>query len=205
LTASVDAWIIFFLLCGLLLPELFRLILEEIGSRPKKRGRQRGASVGLIFVLIFIAGRVVAHQRAIALLDSREYSGQAPLGVAAFPHASNPLEWSGVVETDNALVTVEAPLGPLATFDPEVGEIYFKPEPSLALKNAVATATALDFLSYARFPLAHVEPEGRGYQVRLRDMRFESEVRGRRGIIAVIHMNSESHVVDEHLEYDNFR
>src|SRR6266404_5649243 len=54
LTASVDAWIIFFLLCGLLLPELFRLILEEIGSTPKKRGRQRGAIVGLVFVLLFI-------------------------------------------------------------------------------------------------------------------------------------------------------
>ena len=205
LTASVDAWIIFFLLCGLLLPELFRLILEEIGSRPKKRGRQRGAIVGLIFVLLFVAGRAFAHQRAAALLDSREYSGQAPLEVAAFPHSSNPLEWSGVVETDNALVTVEAPLGPLAAFDPELGEIYFKPEQSLAVKNAVASATALDFLSYARFPLAHVEPEGRGYQVRLRDMRFESEVRGRRGIIAVVHLNAQSQVIDEHLEYDNFR
>jgi inner membrane protein len=205
LADSVDAWIIFFLLCGLLLPELFRLILEEIGSKPKKRGRQRGAIAGLIFVLLFIAGRAFAHQRAVALLDSREYSGQAPLAVAAFPHSSNPLEWSGVVETDNALITVGVPLGPLAIFDPDAGEIYFKPEQSLALKNAVASATALTFLSYARFPLAHVEPEGRGYQVLLRDMRFESEVRGRRGIIAVIHLNAQSQVIDEHLEYDEFR
>ena len=45
LANSVDAWIIFFLLCGLLVPELFRLVLEEIGSKPKKRGRQRGAIV----------------------------------------------------------------------------------------------------------------------------------------------------------------
>jgi inner membrane protein len=205
LADSVDAWIIFFLLCGLLLPELFRLILEEIGSKPKKRGRQRSAFAGVIFVLLFIAGRAFAHQRAVALLDSREYSGQAPLAVAAFPHSSNPLEWSGVVETDNALVTVGVPLGPLATFDPDAGEIYFKPEQSLALKNAVASATGLAFLSYARFPLAHVEPEGRGYQVLLRDMRFESEVRGRRGIIAVIHLNAQSQVIDEYLEYDEFR
>jgi hypothetical protein len=36
-------------------------------------------------------------------------------------------------------------------------------------------------------------------------MRFESEVRGRRGIIAVIHLNAQSQVIDEHLEYDEFR
>jgi inner membrane protein len=204
LADPVDAWIIFFLLCGLLLPELFRLILEEIGSRPKKGGRQRGAIVGLIFVLLFIAGRALAHQRAIALLDSREYSGQAPLELAAFPHPSNPLLWSGVAETDNALVTVDVPLGPLAVFDPDLGEIYFKPEQSLALKNAVSSETAVDFLSYARFPLAHVEPEGRGYQVRLRDLRFATERPGQRGIIAVIHLNAESLVINEHLEFDDF-
>jgi len=204
LADPVDAWIIFFLLCGLLLPELFRLILEEIGSRPKKRGCQRGAIVGLIFVLLFIAGRALAHQRAIALLDSREYSGQAPLEVAAFPHPSNPLLWSGVAETDNALVTVDVPLGPLSVFDPDLGELYFKPEQSLALKNAVSSETAVDFLSYARFPLAQVEPEGRGYQVRLRDMRFATERPGQRGIIAVIHLNAESLVIDEHLEFDDF-
>jgi inner membrane protein len=204
LTDSVDAWIIFFLLCGLLLPELFRLILEEIGSRPKKRGRQRGASMGLIFVLLFIAGRALAHQRAIALLDSREYSGQAPLEVAAFPHPANPLLWSGVAETDNALVTLDVPLGPLSVFDPDLGELYFKPEQSQALKNAVSSATAVDFLSYARFPLAHVEPEGRGFQVRLRDMRFATERPSQHGIIAVIHLNAESLVIDEHFEFDDF-
>jgi inner membrane protein len=204
LADSVDGWIIFFLLCGLLFPELFRLILEEIGSKPKKSGRQRGAIVGLTLVLLFIAGRAFAHQRAIALLDSREYGGQVPLEVAAFPRASNSLNWSGVVETDNALVKIDVPLGPLSVFDPDRGDIFFKPEPSLALKNAMTTRTGMDFLSYARFPLAHVEPEGRGYLVLLRDMRFASERPGQRGIIAVIHLNAESLVIGERLEFDNF-
>jgi membrane-bound metal-dependent hydrolase YbcI (DUF457 family) len=116
LADSVDAWIIFFLLCGLLIPELFRLVLEEIGSKPKKRGRQRGAIVGLSFVALFVAGRAFAHQRAIALLDSREYGGQTPLEAGAFPRPSNPLLWSGVVETDNALVKLDVPLGPFSFF-----------------------------------------------------------------------------------------
>jgi inner membrane protein len=202
LADSVDAWMIFFLLAGLLLPELFRLVLEEIGSKPKKRGRQRGAIVGLSLVALFIAGRAVAHERAVALLDSREYRSQVPLEVAAFPRPSTPLIWSGVGETDNALVNVDVPLGPGSVFDPDLADVHFKPEQSLALKNAVNSATAIDFLSYARFPLANVEPEGDGYQVRLRDMRFASELPGRRGIIAVIHLNAQSLVIDAHLEFD---
>ncbi len=199
---SVDAWIIFFLLTGLLAPELFRLVLEEIGSKPKKGGRQRGAIVGLSLVTLFVAGRAVAHGRAVALLDSREYRGQAPLEVAAFPRASNPLLWSGVVETDNALVNVNVPLGPGSSFDPDVADVHFKAEDSLTLNHAVKSATAIEFLSYARFPLANVEHDGDGFQVRLRDMRFASELPGRRDIIAVIHLNAQSLVIDGHLEFD---
>jgi inner membrane protein len=199
---SVDAWVIFFLLAGLLVPELFRLVLEEIGSKPKKRGRQRGAIVGLSLMILFVAGRAVAHGRAVALLDSREYRGQAPLEVAAFPRPSNPLAWSGVVETDNALVNLNVPLGPGASFDPDLADVHFKPEDSLALKNAVKSATAIELLSYARFPLANVEPEGDGFLVRLRDMRFASELPGQRGIIAVIHLNAQSLVIEGHIEFD---
>jgi inner membrane protein len=203
LADGIDSWILFFLLVGLLIPELFRLVLEEIGSKPKRTGRQRGAIFGLVCVALVIAGRSFEHQRAIALLDARVYRGQVPLEVAAFPRPSNPLLWSGVVETDNALFKLEVPLGPLREFDPELADVYFKPESTLTLKNAVNSSTAMEFLSFARFPLAHVEPEGPGFQVRLRDMRFESELAGRRGIIAVIHLNAQSLVIGEHLEFDD--
>src|ERR1700730_9284685 len=163
---SVDAWMIFFLLAGLLLPELFRLVLDEIGSKSGKRGRQHGAIVGLSLVTVFIAGRAVAHERAIALLN------------------------------------VNLPLCPGAIFDPDHADVHFKPEESLTLKNAVKSATAIDFLNYARFPLASVQPEGDGYEVRLRDMRFATELPGRRGVVAVIHLNAQSMVIDERLEFD---
>ena len=124
------------------------------------------------------------------------------LEVAAFPRPAAPLVWSGVVETDNALVNVNVPLGPGSVFDPDLADVHFKPEESLALQNAVKSATALEFLSYARFPLASVEPHGDGFEVRLRDMRFASELPGRRGIVAVIHLNAQSLVIDERLEFD---
>src|SRR6202521_789430 len=201
LADSVDSWILFFLLVGLLIPELFRLVLEEIGSKPKRHGRQRGAILGLVFVALVIAGRAFAHQGAIALLDSRDYRGQTPLVVAAFARPSNPLLWSGVVETDNAVINLEVPLGPGREFDPELADVHFKPDSSVTLKNAVSSASAIEFLNYARFPLASVQPEGDGFQVRLRDIRFATELAGRRGVIAVIDLNAQSLVIGERLEY----
>lgn len=203
LADTVDSGILFFLLAGLLLPELFRLVHEEIGSKPKRHGRQRGAVVGLVLFALFVAGRAFAHERAVALLDAREYRGQTPLEVGAFPNPTNPLLWSGVVETDNAIFDLQVPLGPGGKFDPELADVFYKPQPSLTLKNAIGCPVAIEFLSFARFPLAHVEPDGDGFQVRLRDMRFETELPGRRGIIAVIQLNAQSLVISERLEYDS--
>jgi inner membrane protein len=202
LVESVDSWILFFLLVGLLIPELFRLVLDEIGSKPKRQGRQRGAIFGLVCVGLVIAGRLVSHQRAIALLDAREYRAQTPLLAAAFPKSSNPFLWSGVVETDNALFNLEVPVGLGRVFDPDLADVHFKPQSSATLKNAVTCPTAVEFLNFARFPLASVQPEGDGFQVRLRDMRFESELPGRRGIVAIIDLNAQSQVISERLEFD---
>jgi len=203
LADSVDSWILFFLIVGLLIPELFRLVHDEIGSRPKRNGRQRGAIFALVCVGFVIGGRAVSHERAIALLEAREYRAQTPLLIAAFPKSSNPFLWSGVVETDNALFNLEVPVGLGRAFDPDLANAHFKPQPSATLKNAVACATAIEFLNFARFPLASVQPEGDGSQVRLRDMRFANELPGRRGIIAVIHLNAQSQVIGEHLEFDS--
>lgn len=203
LADSMDSWILFFLLAGLLIPELFRLVLEEIGSKPKRHGRQRGAIVSLVCVAGFIAWRASAHQQAVALLDSREYRGQTPLVVAAFATPSNPFLWSGIVETDNAVINLEVPLGLGRAFDPYLADVHFKPDPSVTLKNAVASSTAIEFLNFARFPLASVQPQGDGFQVRLRDLRFESERAGQRGMIAVIDLNAQSLVVGERLEFDS--
>ena len=204
LAYPVDSWILFFLLAGLLLPELFRLVLEEIGSRPKNRSRQRAAIASLVLVAAVIGGRAFAHQRAIALLEARSYGGQTPLAFAALPRPSNPVVWDGVVETDNAVVVnLEVPLLLGREFDPDSGNTFFKPQDSETLKNAIASPRAVEFLNFARFPLASVQPEGDGFQVRVRDMRFESELAGRRGVVAVIHLNAQNLVIREGLEFDS--
>lgn len=202
IASSVDAWLIFFLLCGLLVPELFRLIHEEIGSKSKKNGRQRGAVAGLVMAIAFLSARWYAHGRAVALLDAREYRTETPLIVGAFPNPSNPLVWEGVVETDDALFNMEVPLAPGRAFDPESAEVHFKPQASLAMQNAAASPAAADLLNFARFPLANVQPRGDGYEAKFRDMRFESELSGQRGIVAVVELNAQSLVVSSRLAFD---
>jgi membrane-bound metal-dependent hydrolase YbcI (DUF457 family) len=203
LVYGVDSWILFFLLAGLLIPELFRLVHQEIGAKPKRHGPQRGAIAGLALAALVVGVRSVAHERAVALLDSRDYRGQTPLVVAAFPHPSNPLSWSGVVETDNMVIGLEVPLGPGRAFDPDLADVHFKPELSPMLKNAVASPAATRFLNFARFPLASVQHEGDGFVIRLRDMRFASELAGQRGVVAVIHENAQSLVISDRIEFDS--
>jgi len=187
----------------LLIPELFRLVHQEIGAKPKRHGPQRGAIAGLALAALVVGVRSVAHERAVALLDSRDYRGQTPLVVAAFPHPSNPLSWSGVVETDNMVIGLEVPLGPGRAFDPDLADVHFKPELSPMLKNAVASPAATRFLNFARFPLASVQHEGDGFVIRLRDMRFASELAGQRGVVAVIHENAQSLVISDRIEFDS--
>ena len=202
LADSVDSWILFFLLAGLLLPELFRLVLEEIGSRPKRHGRQRGAIVGLIFVALVVAGRGFAHDRAIALLDSRDYRGQTPLQVAAFPRPSNPLLWSGVVETDNAIFNLEVPLGPGSRVR------------SGSRGHALQTGTIRDakkcrcqfhrnrIFKFCKIPTRQRATPGRWLPGPPARHAFRVRIAGRRGVVAVIDLNAQSLVVGEHLQYD---
>lgn len=203
LVGSVDWWVFFFLLAGLLIPELFRLVHEEIGSKPKRNGRQRGALIALALAALLVAGRAVAHERAVALLDARTYRGQTPLAVAAFPTASNPLRWYGVVETDSAIVNVDVPLGPGRAFDPEAGAVHFKPEPSAMLKGARESPAGREFLNFARFPLARVQREGDGFVVQIEDMRFAGaqEPGSGREFDAVIHENERAAATQGQIEF----
>jgi membrane-bound metal-dependent hydrolase YbcI (DUF457 family) len=201
LVDGVDWWLLFFLLAGLLVPELFRLMHEEIGAKPKSDGRQRGAIAALALAAFLIGGRAVAHWQAVALLDSRNYRGQTPLAVSAFPNPSNPLLWSGVVETDNMIVSVG--VSPVGAFDPEAGDVRFKPEPSTMLKNAAVSHAGAEFLKFARFPLARVQHESDGFVVRIRDMRFAQDATERRGLAAVIHEDAQGVVTEDQIEFDS--
>jgi inner membrane protein len=201
LATPFDPWIVLILLAGLLLPALFRLVTEEIGAKSKRRAVDRGAVFALALVGLYFAGRFVLQQRATAELDSRQYRGEVPIQVAAFPQSISPLFWTGVVETDNTFDELEVSLSPGVNFDPESARIFYKPEASEALEMARRSDTGIAFLEFARFPLARVQRESGGYQITLRDLRFDREQGAENGIVAVITVDDKNQVVREELRF----
>jgi membrane-bound metal-dependent hydrolase YbcI (DUF457 family) len=199
LIAPLDPWLLIFLLAGILLPALFRLITEEIGAKHKSRSAARSAIAALALLVIYTGGREILHMRALKMLNSRLYRGAPPISAGAFPDSTSPFKWYGVVATENALIRVDVPVLGTA-FDPDSGRAYFKPEESAALDAARATRTASLFLSFARFPRANITQGDAGFHVEITDLRFDVHSPPGRAITAVIDLNSQARVVKEELK-----
>jgi len=170
-TNIFDVWIWGVLIVVSVGPVLGRLVSSEVGGRS---GSGRGLAVfGLVFLIVYNLGRGVIHQRAVTILESREYDGSLPLRTGAFPTAANPFEWKGVVETETTVR--EYRLNLLDRFDPDAATLFQKPETSRAVNAAAQTLPFRAFLEFARYPLWTVvpvpEPEN-GVRVSVRDLRF---------------------------------
>jgi inner membrane protein len=171
----VDPIMLAAMVLGLVLPGLFALITEEIGSRkPQFRGRG-GAIFALICVAAVILVRDFEHRRAVSALNARTYRGEAPLRASAFPQPINPFSWNGLVETQDAfhLLPVDSSAGEV---DPEnLQVVFFKPEETPVTLAAKRSYLGQVYLDWAKYPLVTAEPlEGGRYQVRFEDLRFQS-------------------------------
>jgi len=205
LLTELDPWILILLGLGLLLPVLFGLVGEEIGEKKKSRGGARGAFVTLVLLMTYVGARGYLHSRAVDLLDSSDYHGRAPLAVGAYPTPASPLEWRGVVSTDNTIEEMEVSLKPGVEFDPERSVTHYKPEDSPALEAGQNAATARRFLSYARFPLASVVRPEEGYRFELRDIRFAESDSSPANIILRVEMLGDLRIVSEEFRFASSR
>lgn len=174
LTPVIDIWIWAAFLVAFAGPMLGRLVVSEITSGKRERGRHgRGfAWAALLFFLAYTGGRAVLHARAIAVLDSRLYGGAAPSRVAAMP-LENPLAWRGLVETSE-FYAVE-PVDLTGPFDPTSGTVFYKPLADPALDAALQTPVFQTFLQFSQFPLWHVTAAGdleNSKRVEVFDLRF---------------------------------
>ena len=203
LLGSLDPWVLALLALGLLLPEVFRLVSEEIGERGKGPRGQRAAVVTLLLLVIYAGARAGLHSRAVDELNSREYRGAAPLDAGAFPSALSPFAWRGLVATDNTIEVMEISLVPGAGFDPDRAAAHYKPEDSAALEAAQNTAAAKIFLRYARFPLAGLERGDEGYRFTLRDLRFAHGDGGADNIMVRVELSADLRVTRQEFRYAN--
>jgi inner membrane protein len=160
------------LLLGWLAPMLGRLVSGEIGAKP---GSGQGLAIfALSFFLVYDFGRLLSHQRATEILNSRIYRDGPPIRTAAFPDASvSPLVWTGYIERPAFVMRFQVNV--LKEFDPTAGTITYKAPPSPAIEAARQAAPVAVFLRFAQYPLWSVapldNPEGAN-DVELRDWRF---------------------------------
>jgi len=201
LVSALDPWILVVLVLGLALPEVLRLVSEEIGERARGPRGRVAAIVTLLLLLIYFGARAGLHSRAVDELNAREYHGAPALSAGAFPSSISPLAWRGVVSTDNDIEVIEISLAPGAGFDPDRAARHYKPEESAALKAGQNTAAAKTFLGYARFPLANLEREDEGYQVTLRDMRFADDDRSADNIVVRVELGADLRVKSGEFRY----
>jgi hypothetical protein len=198
---DLDPWVLALLTTALLLPELLKLVSEEIGEQ-KKTTRGRGAAiVALAILLLYVGARAALHRQAVSLLSSREYHGRPPLVVAAFPLAATPFNWRGVVSTDATVEELRVSLLPDRDFDTDRSFVRYKPEPSPALDAGENTQVAKTFLAYAGVPFASVSRSEDGYRFELRDLRFATNDRSPENIVARVDFSRNLLIRNEELRY----
>ena len=163
------------LFAGLVVPGLFALVSEEIGSRkPQFRGRG-GAIFALVCVALVMLIRDFEHRRAISSLKALSYRNEDPVRVSAFPQPINPFSWNGVVETRNFFLLL--PVNSSSDeVDPDNLQVTrFKPEETPVTLAAKKSYLGRVYLDWAGYPVVTTERLENGrYRVQFEDLRFES-------------------------------
>ncbi len=171
ITSVVDPWIWTGLLLSVIAPAIARLVGGEIGD-PRRPGRT-AAVCALAFLLLYDGARMVFHERALATLDSRVYSGAPARRVAAFPDAVNPFRWRGLIEAKSSYTLLDFDIR--GEFDPMAGVVFHQATDSAALRKAAAEEEFLRFLQFSQYPLwtsVPVSDPPEGVRIQLSDMRF---------------------------------
>jgi inner membrane protein len=206
----VDPIMLIAMFLGLVLPGLFSLVTEEIGSKkPLFRGRG-GAVFALLCIAAVILLRDFEHRRAVTALNARTYHNEEPVRASAFPRIINPFAWNGVVETHDffLLLPVNSQSGEV---DPDnLAVLRPKPEETPATRAAKKSYFGRVYLDWAEYPLVTTERiEGGRYQVRFEDLRFQTAedlTERRRPVLSrYVVVDSSLHVEDENGERERER
>jgi len=191
----IDPIILGLLICGLVLPSLFRLISEEVGSKGKATGRGAAITVLVLIGLLWLV-RDINHRSAIAKLSAFTFRGEDPAVIYAFPRPANPFLWNSIVETEQAYFTLDVGLN-FSALDLNRAKVFYKPEDSEALKAARETNAAKVFLNFARIPIYSITKRGEDTLVTIHDLRFASATRRRRAFVTTILLSKDLHVLNE--------
>lgn len=169
----VDAWVLGVLTLAIAAPALSKLVGGEIGSRTTAAPGRGWAIFALTMIVLFGVGRFAIRTRAITLLESRIYHGEAPKRIEVQPHLLNPVRWRGLVEGSNFVSIHEFNVA--LDFDPDRGLTLWQPEKNAAWQAAVRSDSMHRFLRFAQWPVFRIipldEPAG-AQRITVDDVRF---------------------------------
>ena len=196
----VDPWILLILFLGLGLPFLFRLVTQEIGARATSY--KPGALTCLLLVVAYWGAKDISHRSSLQELQSRNFTTGEPIRLAALPQFFNPFGWYGVVETQTSyhMTFVGWSLYQDGNDHRRIRMVH-KMEPGEILENAGHGQQAKAFLDFARFPLFQVTPSPAGYEVSVRDLRFDFASRVRKRFLCTIVLDKNLKIVSEEFRY----
>jgi inner membrane protein len=192
-----DPVILVLLIAGLVVPALFSLVNDEIGSRRKGPQGRLAAVMALIGVVALWGLRDYEHRRAVNALESRLYQGADPVSASAYPQLWSPFQWNGVVETRSFFATM---LVDSNTSDVDPGgamQIRYKPEETPATLAAKKSYLGRVYLDWAKYPITETETLDQGYIVRFEDLRFGSPGSARNVLGAGVELDHNLNVVSE--------
>jgi inner membrane protein len=171
---TIDPWILTILIPAIVLPEFMHLVSAEIGAKDRLPRGFVAAIIGLALIALYVGLRADLHSIAIAQLRNRTYVKESPRKVAAYSELTSLVSWRAVTETESALheLTVRVNSTRPSSFD--LGTNLFKPEPGPILDAAQATVSAQQFLAVAHFPKATVQKMDSGFEVQIRDVRYDA-------------------------------
>jgi membrane-bound metal-dependent hydrolase YbcI (DUF457 family) len=195
----IDPWIIAISLAALLLPELTRLVTDEIGAKSRGTRGRVGAILGLVVLALYVGMRADLHSNAIATLQNRGYDSGQVHRVAAYADPASPFIWHGIAETERALYQTDVSIFTSSQFDNDNGLTLFKPESSPILDHAQQSEAARKFLAAAQFPKADIEKTAEGFGVELRDLRYTGIGETQREIRARIELDPSGKVLNDEL------
>jgi membrane-bound metal-dependent hydrolase YbcI (DUF457 family) len=201
LTSTFDPWILLVLVGALLIPQLFRLVSEEVGGRTKGTAGSGAALAAILLLVTYFGARAYLRGRAIEILLTSEYHGREPASAGAFPLSSNPFTWRGVVSTDETLEEIDINLSPGASLHPDRSLTHYKPADSAALQTGEKTNAAQQFLKYAQFPLASVARREDTYRFELRDLSFPADDDSPANLIIRVDLSSNAQIIREEIRY----
>jgi inner membrane protein len=180
-------------------PFLSSLVSGEIGG--KKSSGQGWAIFALLFICLYDAGRFVAHDRAMAILNTRIYNGETPRRVGAFPQFANPLRWNAVVELNGSYWT--SPMSIAEDFDPTDGRTFFKSAMTPEVEAARATEPFRVFADFNQWQLWRSTAMPEGVKVELFDLRFGNPIEP--GFKAEATVLPGGRVADAEFQFGQFR